>query len=268
MFFSVLFFRFRELSLAYLAATLHECAHLTACVLLKVRPRGIKLGIAGAELKTDFIESTTKKIIISAAGPAMSFATFIYMYAFGLLFGITNYIFRFFALANLGIGIINLLPVPPLDGGAIVKSSFVKYMGIITGNRVYMVFSSFFFGIFAICNLWLCFTGVFNPWLFLILAFAFGGAHKEKLLAIKEKKRVLSGDVGSSQRLKLMACDCESELLCLASRIGFDYTLLVATFCSERFFGEINQFEITEGIKKYGALCTAREYIEKRKLCN
>lgn len=155
------------------------------------------------------------------------------------------------------------MPLSPLDGGAIVKTLFKKYMGIINGGRAYRIFTLFFYAVFLFFTAINTACDIFNPWIFMILIFASGGAYKEKLYTIKEKKSVILGETISKRRIKYIACDCESELLCLASRIGYDYTLLVASFCGERFFGEINQAEIIDGIKKYGALCTVKEYIIK-----
>ncbi len=263
MFFSCLFFRTQELLIAYLATAIHEGAHLFMCVYLNERPQEISFGIFGASLKTDYIESSTKKILISAAGPVFSLSVFLYMYAAGIVFDIKDYCYHFFTLSNFSLGIINLLPLSPLDGGAMVKAFLVRIMGIIGGSKVYGILSSVFCLFFVCCNLYLFLSEVFNPSLFLILIFSLWGVRYEKLCNLVEKRRVLSGDIVPKQRLKFLSCDCESELLCLAERIGGDYTLIIASFCKERFFGEINQFEITEGIKKYGALCTVREYIEK-----
>lgn len=263
MFFSSLFFRTQELFWAYVATGLHEGAHLFVCILLKEKPKEIYFGIFGAVLKTEYVESSRKKIYISAAGPLFSLALFLYMCAFELMFSINSYSFRFFALSNLAIGLVNLLPLSPLDGGAMMKALFTRFWGIIGGSKIFMFFSSFFCFLFVCCNLYLLSLRIFNPSLFIILVFSLWGVKYEKMCSLKEKRKVLSGDVASKRRLKLLLCDCESELLCLAERIGDDYTLLIATFCGEKFFGEINQFEITEGIKKYGALCTVREYIER-----
>lgn len=249
--------------MAYIATALHEGAHLLMCCLLKEKPKEISFGFFGAVLKTEYVESSTNKLLISASGPVFSIMVFFYMYAAGIIFDINSYSCRFFALSNLAAGLINLLPLSPLDGGAIVKALFVRLWGIIGGCRIYMIFSSLFCFSFVCCNFYLLKSGIFNPSLFFILIFSLWGMKYEKMCSLKEKRMVLSGELAPKKRLRLLFCDCESELLCLAQRIGGDYTLLIASFCGERFFGEINQFEITEGIKKYGALCTVREYIEK-----
>ena len=105
--------------------------------------------------------------------------------------------------------------------------------------------------------------GVFNPSMLCILLFLIFGRNKEENVNIQEKRMVLSGNIPAVQKLKYMACDAESELLCLAEHISYDYTLIVAAFYKERFFCDLNQEDIIYGINKYGALCTVKEYISQ-----
>lgn len=203
-------------------------------------------------------------MLISAAGPFLSLFLFVLLCVIGFLFDIKSYAFIFFAFINFYIGIINLLPLSPLDGGTILKCLLSKYLGIINGGRVYRIFTLFFYTVISLLVTLESILGVFNPWFFLFFLFTGSSIYKEKISLIKAKKSVLLGEITSKRRIKYIACDCESELLCLASRIGEDYTLLVAGFMGERFLGEISQSEIIDGIKKYGALCTVKEYIEKR----
>ena len=234
------------------------------CVYLKEKPKMIALGIFGAVLKTEYIENCKNKFFISLAGPLMSLTIFICMSALGFLFSINNFSYRFFALCNFSVGIINLLPFSLLDGGAMLKSVFIRYRGIIGGNRIYMMFSSIFCFAFFVCNFYLIALGLFNPSLFMFLVFSLWGIRLEKLCSLREKNNVLSGRYTKKKKIKFIFCDHESELMCLAERIGSDYTLLIAAFSGGRFYGEINQFEITDGIQKYGALCTVKDYLEKR----
>lgn len=234
------------------------------CVCLKEKPKELIIGFFGAVLKTEYIENCKNKFLISLAGPLMSLIIFIYMCAFGFLFSINNFSYRFFALCNFSVGTINLLPLSPLDGGAMLKALFIRYKGIIAGNKIYMTFSSIFSFVFFVCNFYLIAAGLFNPGLFMFLIFSLWGIRFEKLCFLREKNSVFSGTLKPRKKLKFIFCDRESDLMCLAKHIGGDYTLLIAAFSGERFYGEINQFEITDGIQKYGALCTVREYIEKR----
>ena len=248
----------------YLATLLHEIAHLIMCVYLKEKPKEICLGIFGAVLKTEYVENSKNKFLISLAGPLMSLIVFIYMCAFGFLFSINNFSYRFFAICNFSVGSINLLPLSPLDGGAMLKAFFIRHSGIIGGSKIYMMLSSVFCFAFFICNFYLIASGLFNPSLFMFLIFSLWGIRFEKLCSLREKNTVLSGRFKPKKKLKFIFCDWESELMGLAKHIGGDYTLLIAAFSGERFYGELNQFEITDGIQKYGALCTVKDYIEKR----
>jgi Zn-dependent protease len=66
--------------------------------------------------------------VVAAAGPAMNFflawlgALGLYLPGVlpGLAADMTSLLFQYFILANLALGLFNLLPIPPLDGGRIV----------------------------------------------------------------------------------------------------------------------------------------------------
>ncbi len=264
-FLSVFFCRETELFLAYLAAFIHEGAHALTCFYLGIMPKGISVNVFGIRLESPYLQSSKNKILVSASGPAASFLLFAYLYTIGHILSISGSHYNFFVFANLFIGIINLLPISPLDGGTILKAIFSKYLGIILGNKVYGIISAFFYVFFTCLNVCFAIEKIFNPSLWLILIFVLAGIRRERLYSLVEKQAVFSGSIISQKKIKYIACDAESELLCLASRISSEYTIMVAAFNKERFFGELYQNEITDGIRKHGALCTVKECIRAKR---
>jgi len=205
--------------------------------------------------------SSKDKIVIYLAGPVASFAVWGYFFVAKKLFFLDYGIMGFFAFSNFVIGVINLLPVFPLDGGIILKSVFATYTGIIRGAKKCRRVSDVLIVLSGILTLVLLYCRIFNLSLTVIFLFLILNRNKEIYLNISEKRKVLSGEVPVGNILKYMACDASSELLCLAEYISYDYTLVVATFHKDKFFCDLNQNDIIYGIKKYGALCTVREYI-------
>jgi len=261
---AVMFYRETEFMLAYLSAFLHEISHALLAIRLGIMPTGIDISIFGIRLKTPFIQNSRLKILISLIGPAASFFLFGIFYGIGYIFSFKSPFYYFFVYANLFIGLINILPILPLDGGSVLKAVFAKHLGIIWGAKVYNMISVFFYAFFAVINIFLAVYKIFNPSLILILIFVLMGIRKEHIISLLEKKIVLSGQVISKEKIKYLACDSESELLSLASRISSEYTLMAVAFCDERFLGELSQNEITDGIKKYGALCTVGNCLRKK----
>lgn len=222
---------------------------------------GMKLNVP------DFVYSK-EKIIISAAGPLASFVMGIIFFFAKRLFKINSPIYTFFTLTNFAIGFINLLPVFPLDGARILKALLTMKCGIINSCKKTVKISDIVCSFIGICVFTMSIYKIFNPALMGIFGFLLMSKEKQRNVGICEKSIVLSGKIHSKNKIKYIACDADSELLCLAGYISCDYELIVATFIGEKFFGDLNSNDIIKGIKKYGALCTAEKYIKKQNAQN
>lgn len=259
-----MFFREKQLLLAYAAAFFHEFAHMTCAISLGFPPLGAEVSVFGLRLFIPLICSTKKRLAVYVAGPFASLLIFLFLCIAGRFFCILNPLYRFFTYANFYIGLINLVPVFPLDGAILLRTAVSSRMGIIRSSRICRAVSVFFFGFILGLNFLFITGGKPNLSLFMILLFLIMSIKSERNHSLAEKKAVLSGDIKSKAKIRYLACDAKSELLCLAGYISYDYSLLVAVFKGERFYGEICQSEIIDGINNYGALCNAEEYIGGR----
>lgn len=115
-----------------LFAFLHELGHLFAGILLGFKPQSLKLNALG--LSVNFKVNTkdynsklkngnilaVKKLMIAISGPLVNFLlVFLFSLFNGKIFGIEKNILIY---SNLLIGLFNLIPIYPLDGGRIVKN--------------------------------------------------------------------------------------------------------------------------------------------------
>lgn len=98
-----------ELYLFFLAAFIHEAAHLLLMCLLSSKPKEILLIPGGINIVQDGYLSNLKNILILIAGPIANLFCF-------FLFNDT------FALINLLLFIYNILPLGGLDGGRILRT--------------------------------------------------------------------------------------------------------------------------------------------------
>lgn len=100
------------------AAAIHELGHLSALLaftrkppkIISFTPFGINI-ISGGEFNT----TTFRRILISLSGPSVNLITFI------VLFCIEQTMENDFIMQNLVLGVFNLLPIIPLDGGCILS---------------------------------------------------------------------------------------------------------------------------------------------------
>lgn len=94
-----------------LAAALHEGGHYAALRLLGGRVRRFRLTAAGGAMYYWLpSDSRIKRALIAAAGPTAGLAA---------AYGAAGHGLYVFGGANLLLSLLNLLPVPPLDGGVI-----------------------------------------------------------------------------------------------------------------------------------------------------
>ena len=114
-------------------AIIHELGHLLAGVLLKFKPNEMRLTPFGLQISFDVDvqkynkknkELAIKKAIIALAGPIINFliaAVMIALANFGT--SIKNiYVYQIIIIySNLIIGLFNLIPIYPMDGGRVLK---------------------------------------------------------------------------------------------------------------------------------------------------
>lgn len=115
-----------------LFAIIHELGHVLTGIILGFKPKNIEvlpIGISACfymqcddyNKKINYANRfVLKKVIISCAGPITNFIIAIIFYFFD--FSIFNISREFVIYTNLIIGIFNLIPIYPLDGGRIIKN--------------------------------------------------------------------------------------------------------------------------------------------------
>lgn len=123
-----------------LFAFFHELGHLFAGIILGFKPKSLSINPVGLSIAfhvkvDDYNERVrkgnilaVKKLIIALMGPAVNFLIVIIFMLFDLEF---FYIRREFVIySNILIGLFNLIPVYPLDGGRILKSLLHIVVGL------------------------------------------------------------------------------------------------------------------------------------------
>ncbi|MCG5053863.1 MAG: site-2 protease family protein [Myxococcales bacterium] len=113
---------------AFASVLLHELGHALVARRLGVRIKEIELHFFGGAAKMlDAPRHPRHEIAIAAAGPAVSFALAGVSYLASLPLG--SGALGWVALINLGIGVFNLLPALPMDGGRILRAALSLRMG-------------------------------------------------------------------------------------------------------------------------------------------
>lgn len=159
----------REYLTMFFVLVLHEFAHLIAVrkrtvgiTRIKIEPFGISIRLA-----EEIIKDPKDEMAIAAAGPLFSIATGAAAYALGTKGGDI----RYFGISSLALGLFNLIPAYPTDGGRILRAYLTDKLGYIksynTSRKLTAVISVFLIasGIYVFYmtkfNFTICLTGCF-----------------------------------------------------------------------------------------------------------
>lgn len=117
----------------FLSILVHEFGHAALARRFGWPPEIILFSLGGlATFRPDARRSTGKMVAISLAGPGAGFVFYLSLWGIWLLTGsgergsVLDFAFRQLFFINLYWGLVNLLPVFPLDGGQVVRELLVS----------------------------------------------------------------------------------------------------------------------------------------------
>ncbi len=126
----------RRVGLGLLALCLHEAGHLLTARGLGYRIRSLELWPFGAALETDVGPGSSGALPVAVSGPVASLtAAAMSLLSLRLLPG-TGPVMELFFLMNLSIGLANLLPAEPLDGGRALAALLSGALGTRRARRL------------------------------------------------------------------------------------------------------------------------------------
>ena len=123
-----------------LFAFLHELGHLLAGVILGFKPKSLKINPLGLSISfwikaEDYNRRifqgnilAVKKLLIAMAGPMINFILVLIFSAFDFKLGDIDQ--ELLIYSNILIGLFNLIPIYPLDGGRILKNILYIFTGL------------------------------------------------------------------------------------------------------------------------------------------
>jgi stage IV sporulation protein FB len=260
-----------ELVISFVFVFLHELMHYLAARILGFSGFDIEILPIGAVLKVkDLDEASAKEdLIISLAGPLFNLLVAAIFYTLFILFNIPylNLIYR----SNLALGIFNLIPAFPLDGGRVLRDFFSINTIYRKANeisiRVSMILGSIFMFIYFVS----VYENRSNFTLGLISIFILISSLKEKErivylimgYIIKKKYRFIKRGYVENRSISIF---CEKNLLTVLGIIDKNkYNLFTILDENMSLLETLYEGEIIEAVKAYGNISLS-EYIEIKKL--
>jgi len=125
----------QEILIIIVSVLLHELGHTITGLMAGIKVTEIELYPFGGQATVEDFTGLVpeKEIYMSLGGPAISLSVAALSYYLHLEFVQTS--FQFFVKFNILLGMFNLLPALPLDGGRVARAIIVKFIGYKDATR-------------------------------------------------------------------------------------------------------------------------------------
>jgi Zn-dependent protease/predicted transcriptional regulator len=179
--------------LLFAAVTLHELGHSFQALKFGVRVRDITLmPMGGLALMEEIPEKPAQELRIALAGPLVNFAIAALLVGLGALLQVQSVIsldelvrslgqvswsgmLAYLTMANLALGLFNLIPAFPMDGGRILRALLAMKLGYSKATSIAVIVGQ---GLAWLLGLWGFMNGSYT--LVLIAIFVWMGASQER----------------------------------------------------------------------------------------
>lgn len=156
--------------LGILSAFIHEVSHILAFALFKKIPKKLSFEITGILIEKDNVSMSLKQeIIILLAGSIVNLFIFFLLFYFNF----NNQYLNIFAISNLVLGIMNLLPLNAFDGGKIMNLILSIFVNVNLAYKICKLIQFVITCIFLILYVFLSINYDFNFSLLIIIIYMF-----------------------------------------------------------------------------------------------
>ncbi|WP_243029100.1 site-2 protease family protein [Thermus albus] len=159
----------------FLSVLLHELGHALTARRFGIGTKRITLWLLGGVAQMEKIpREPQKELWIALAGPGVSFALALFFRMARVETGALGFLTHYLALVNLMLGLFNLLPALPLDGGRVYRALLAFRKPYLQATRQALALSqavAWALGLFGFV--------VFNPFLILIAFFVYMASRAE-----------------------------------------------------------------------------------------
>lgn len=254
---------------AFIMVFFHEIIHYLTARFYGFTGFDVEILPYGTVLKLKELDDATAKedMMISISGPIASLILAVFFYLLWKHTGFISSLFRMCFEGNLAIGIFNLIPAFPLDGGRILRDLLSFKRCYREANKITTYASTFCGIIFMFCYIIIFFMGINNFNLGLIALLII-------ISSLKEKERIafiIMGDI-IKKRMKFLArgyienknmsIHFRKDLLTALSMIDKNkYNIFTILDDDLNVMDILYEVEIIDALKVYGNI-TIDEYLK------
>ncbi len=257
--------------LLFACVTIHELAHSLMAMHYGVKVRDITLlPIGGLSQMEEMPKKPAQELRMSLAGPLSNFVIALLLFLLDILFGIgagltpgrLNQVLgsvswqglpSYLALSNLLLGVFNLLPAYPMDGGRVLRAFLAMRMDYAKATSWAVNIGqglAWFLGLFGVLS---------GNWMLVIIAmFIYLGAGQEGRRV--EVKNVL-GELRASQAMAqtLQTLTPEASLAQAVNLILHGFQTDFPVLEDGKLIGFLTETDLVTALKKHGPETTVRE---------
>lgn len=258
------FFDFAKmLIIAYLVTAIHETAHIITAKMCGIKVDGIEVLPFGITMRMsdNCIKSTASEMKIAIAGPLSNFATAYFVYGF------YHGTYREYILTTaLVMGIFNLLPALPMDGGRILRAAMVKKWGFIRASYVSVIISNVSAFCIIACGLYVLWLTRFNFSLLLVGGFLIANMTEER----KKVNSIIMKDILYSRKKLGEAAEGEVLVVTMDERadkilkkLSYDRYFLINVVDSRmNVVKTLTETQLIENMAIYGMNQYMKKFVE------
>lgn len=233
---------------------LHELAHAAAALMLGYTPQKISAGIFGGILHLrESVIRPRDQLIIHLAGPAFNVMAAALFFGVFLVLGHDDLRWLLqLTTANLVLGLFNLMPFYPLDGGKLFNLYLAFFFGFARAERVSQFFSRLFSFSLFLLGIYLV---KYNWMNLLISALGINLAIAEKddhsFLFYKLTQTIEQGCAGQKEKIRVCRSDA-SALAILRSYRPQENRLFTIVDKKGSYKGQLTEDDVLSGIYQCG----------------
>jgi stage IV sporulation protein FB len=246
--------------ISFIIVFLHELAHTVVARLLGYQIHDIEIFPFGGVARIEELISINPKdeILIAAAGPTSNlFMAFVgYQVYYGL--SIQRELMVFFVFSNIMIGIFNLIPILPLDGGRIIRAYLAYFIGFKKATKIIVRVSKLCSITIFLLGLYMVRYNYLNIFLSGIAIFLYIAAQREYRMAAfifikeitKKKQSLLSAGVLSTKQLVAVKDTPVKEIMDQFLPKKYHIVIVMDKKCKP--IGYLTETEVFEGMITHG----------------
>ena len=260
--FTIIFFTgyLENVLLSFLVVLLHEGAHTVIARLLNYKIENIEIFPFGgvARIEETIVLDPRHEMLIALAGPVFNFILVILAYQIDYFIQKPHELLNLFIYTNLIIGIFNLIPIIPLDGGRIIRAYLSFLIGVKRSTKIVVRISKVISVLLFLGGCFIIQFDILNIFIPILSVFLFIAAHREHQMAvfifmkeITQKKQYLLAQ-GILNTKYLVAIKSTSLKDVMNQFIPRKYHVVTVMDQTCKIIGVITESEILDAMIKYG----------------